>query len=42
MKGFGDGTSKKNKRKNVKEVFTDANKNQIYLKATEKHLKGNI
>ena len=42
MKGFGDGTSKKNKRKNVKEVFNDANKNQIYIKATENHLKGNI
>ena len=42
MKGFGDGTSKKNKRKNVKEVFNDAYKNQIYIKATENHLKGNI
>ena len=42
MRGFGDGTSKKNKSKNVKEVFNDANKNQIYIKATENHLKGNI
>ena len=24
MRGFGDGTSRKNKRKNVKEVFNDA------------------